>query len=156
MRHPGKRRNTRLIAVVMLLLWMFVLGSGIAHACLSDAGHRDGALHRHRTAAPSDPAIAGAVAQHDHAGKAAHAAHAAWTDCSHSDVTACAAVTELAPAPTTGRSVGKLADPEFDAAVATVWQAFAVAVERRPAAHRHRKPDPGTLPVYLRFLRLTL
>lgn len=156
MRLSSKRRDTRFIAVVMLSLWMFVLGSGIAQACLSDTGHRDGTLHQYRTAAPSDPAIAGAVVQHDLAGKAAHAAHAAWVGCSHSDASDCAAVTALAPAQATGPSVGKLADPEFDVAVATVWQAFAVAVERRPASRRHRNPEPETLPVYLRFLRLTL
>lgn len=155
MRHPGKRRNTRLIAVVMLLLWMFVLGSGIAHACLSDAGHRGAAVQAHQTGVPSVPAITGAVVQGDHAGQMAHSAFGDRADCSHVHATDCDAVTAVAPAPSTGQPLGKLDHPGLDGA-AIDWLAFAVPVERKRTSHRHRSPDSDSLPVYLRFLRLTL
>lgn len=157
MKHPANRRNPRFIAVVMLLLWMFVLGSGVANACLSGDAHRDAASHEYRSATPSVSVITGQVAHGKHAVPVVAVAQDACADCAQSDATDCDVVTLVAAAPPAGKLVGKLAEPEFEPTVSTDWQAFAAApLERSFAAHRHRGAACEQLPAYLRFLRLTL
>lgn len=155
-KHPAKRRNTRFIAVVVLFLWMIALGSGVANACLSGDAHRDAASYEHRPVPPSLAAISGSMVQDNLGEQVVHAAHGACADSAPSHATDCDVVTAYAPAPSAGQLVGNLADPEFEAAVVTDWQAFAAPGDRSSASHRHRGPDSEALPVYLRFLRLTL
>jgi len=157
MKHPADRRNPRFIAVVMLLLWTFVLGAGVANACLSDDAHRDAASLEYRTGTPTVSDITGQAVHGKHAMPVIAVAQDACADCAHSHATDCDVVTLVAAAPPAGQLVPKLADPELEPPVITYWQAFAAApLERSFAALGPRGPDAEHLPVYLRLLRLTL
>lgn len=151
MRHPASPRNTRFVAVVVLLLWMLVLGSGVASASLLDDDHRDAASHECRPATPS------AAAQGRHAVQVLPAAHDTCADCVQRHTTDCAIAKPVATVSSAGQRVVLPADPERHATVVTSWQVLAAASPAGECAvHRSRATCPQAVPAYLRFLHLTL
>lgn len=117
----------------MLLLWFFTWGSGIAHACLMNDAHTDGVSAHHA-----------AYAVHD-AGGAEAAPHS--VDCPR--------ISALSEA--IGQKGGvRLPDLDMDAAVVSGWQVLAVPVHLRPAPQREWQSVTAPLPLFIRFLRLTL
>lgn len=158
MRHSASPRNTRFVAVVVLFLWMLVLGSGVANACLSGDDHREAASHAYRPATALAATVAASAAQGRHAVQVVSAAHDACADCVHRHAADCDVVTAVAAVPPAGRLVVKPTDLEFQAMVViNDWQVCAAASQACACpAHRARGDCPEPVPVYLRFLRLSL
>jgi hypothetical protein len=125
------RRTRHHTVVVVLLVWLFALGSGVANACLLEAP----GTHGHEAHAP--------VAGHD-------------DDASHGARESCLKVcSDGAQSPTTPDL--KPVQPDLGPAplVAVLWN----PAEQVAAAPRHASPDPPPAtgpPIRFRFARLAL
>ena len=151
MRHYASSRHTRLVAVVVVLLWMLVLGSGVANACLPGADHMDAASQAYR------PATSSAAVHDRHAVHVDPVAQDTCADCVHRLATDCGIAMPVATVTLAGQRVVEPADPDFHATLVTGWQVHAaVSPDGACAVHRSRDTCPQPIPAYLRFLRLTL
>jgi hypothetical protein len=138
-------RAKRTTASLMLLVWLFALVSGVAHACLLDAADERGA------------AAVSSHSSHGHAGTASHEEHVDDPD-DDSDVSkapclkACDDGSRTLPSLSSGLD---LTNPGIPNLVAVLWT---------PAAQGHwiadrrgeRRPPPSEPPVRTRYSRLAI
>jgi hypothetical protein len=140
-------RAIRATASLTLLVWLFALVSGVAHACLLDSGNE---VLRGASAAS-------AHSSHEHAGAVAHEEHADDPD-DESDVSkapclkACDDSSHSLPSHSSGLD---LIDPGIPNLVTVLWTPDAQGIWM-PERLSVRQPPPPGQPVRTRYTRLAL
>lgn len=143
------KRNTAILVLLVLLVWLFALASGVANACLLEARgtHAYGATAGYSEAAHApgvSPGHAGAVADRDHA----NASYASSATC----LKACGDGTYSVPKPDL---TATQTDPGPALLVAVLWTA-ATPVVSPPSRMDHVQPSAPERPIRVRYSRLAL
>ncbi len=148
----ASHHDKRFIALVMLLVWIFMLGANVAHACLMDGFESSLAAPQHH--AGSAPT---AMPTHAMAAEASerHAPASDDEDHARSHLVHCQAM----QAPESVRVSWQPMDKSFDldAVVATVapWPRPARPDDRLSTPRLRSDPIYADLPLFIRFRRLT-
>ncbi len=152
------RPGTRFAAVVMLMVWLFTLGAGIANACQLHQDHVLGGRNGVGTAHDKRPAGFGADAPlaEPSASVALAAIRVAGDGDQLVQTITCRASCVAGQMALPKQHAAVSADPHTDAVLAATGGPVSVRASPMPQRMRRSHAAPLELPVFIRFLRLTL